>query len=303
MSSRNNDHPTRKDWLKLCYMGLYIVGLFWIIGSGVYHFIDLSFKESIEKVQDAKIEGDETQVQKESKEPSLTSLIVQPLAESKKAKVVFEHLGYLLLLLIFFLLAPIPLEHMKRFKLMNFEFEKETAEQDVAERITIQQNKFAFLIDWLREENIDKFLRITRLHTSYQDFLKEMLNEMMEYYRKDDIFFEYEIKTEDEFRKNHTTYPRVVRYSLDVAASLGSAIPINKENDRHIYFKNYMIHTIEVKENVYTDEEKFVTYVIILHSYRTTFDEYDGQLLAGITSLTYELYQKYHTLAAINDMN
>lgn len=303
MSSKNNDYPTRKDWFKLCYMGLYMVGLFWIIGSGVYQFIELSLEETNEKVQEARIDGDETQVQKESKEPTLTSLIVQPLAESEKAKVVFEHLGYLILLLIFFLLAPIPLERMKRFKLMNFEFEKESTEQDVAERITIQQNKFAFLIDWLREENIDKFLRITRIHTSYHAFLTEMLNEMMEYYRKDDIFFEFDIKTETQFRKNHSDYPRVVRNSLDVAASLGSAIPINKENDRHIYFKNYMIHTIKVKENVYTDEETVVTYVIILHSYRTTFDEYDGQLLAGIASLTYELFQKYHTLAAINDMN
>lgn len=295
MSVRNNDHPTRKDWLKLLYMGLYIVGLIWILISGIFHFINLTNDRTDEKVQAEKIDKDGN--------PSFTSLIVQPLAESEKAKVVFEHLGYLLLLLIIFLLAPIPLERMKRFKLMNFEFEKESAEQDVAERINVQQNKFAFLIDWLREENIDAFLRITRIHTSYQDFLTEMLNEMMMYYRKEDIFFEFEIKTEAQFITANSDYPRVVKKSLEAAKVHGSAIPINKDNDRYIFLKNYMIHPIKVKENLYTDEESIVNYVIVLYSYRTTFDEYDGQLLSGIASLTYELYQKYHTLAAINDMN
>lgn len=100
-------------------MGLYIVGLIWILVSGIFHFINLTNDRTDEKVQAEKIDKDGN--------PSFTSLIVQPLAESEKAKVVFEHLGYLLLLLVIFLLAPIPLERMKRFKLMNFEFEKESA--------------------------------------------------------------------------------------------------------------------------------------------------------------------------------
>ena len=54
-----------------------------------------------------------------------------------------------------------------------------------------------------------------------------------------------------------------------------------------------MIHTINVEENLLTEEECLITYIIVLKSYRTIFDEYDGHLVSGLASLTYELYRRF----------
>jgi hypothetical protein len=296
------DSPTRKDWIRTFYTFAYISLLILIIVSGIIRY----FQAPAGNVQESKQEqSSNSEKVKESKviekEPTVTSLVLKPLAESPKAKIIFEHVGYFLILLFLFILIPIPLLSVKRFKFMTLEVERESQAIEVAKNLTIQQDKFGLLSYWLKEDFKSLFLEVERDNTSYKDFLEEMLFYMRDHYKNNwDSHFEFDIVTETKFKQNYSA-PKLVKKSLPSAKVKGIGLPINKENDRYIHFKNFMIHTINVEENLLTEEECLITYVIVLKSYRTIFDEYDGHLVSGLASLTYELYRRYHTSLAIQE--
>ncbi|WHX66534.1 hypothetical protein QNH26_23290 [Peribacillus frigoritolerans] len=296
------DSPTRKDWIRTFYTFAYISLLILIIVSGIIRY----FQAPAGNVQESKQEqSSNSEKVKESKviekDPTVTSLVLKPLAESPKAKIIFEHVGYFLILLFLFILIPIPLLSVKRFKFMTLEVERESQAIEVAKNLTIQQDKFGLLSYWLKEDFKSLFLEVERDNTSYKDFLEEMLFYMRDHYKNNwDSHFEFDIVTETKFKQNYFA-PKLVKKSLPSAKVKGIGLPINKENDRYIHFKNFMIHTINVEENLLTEEECLITYVIVLKSYRTIFDEYDGHLVSGLASLTYELYRRYHTSLAIQE--
>ncbi|MFS0597940.1 hypothetical protein AB1L16_14625 [Peribacillus frigoritolerans] len=296
------DSPTRKDWIRTFYTFAYISLLILIIVSGIIRY----FQAPAGNVQESKQEqSSNSEKVKESKviekDPTVTSLVLKPLAESPKAKIIFEHVGYFLILLFLFILISIPLLSVKRFKFMTLEVERESQAIEVAKNLTIQQDKFGLLSYWLKEDFKSLFLEVERDNTSYKDFLEEMLFYMRDHYKNNwDSHFEFDIVTETKFKQNYSA-PKLVKKSLPSAKVKGIGLPINKENDRYIHFKNFMIHTINVEENLLTEEECLITYVIVLKSYRTIFDEYDGHLVSGLASLTYELYRRYHTSLAIQE--
>ena len=121
---------------------------------------------------------------------------------------------------------------------------------------------------------------------------------MKEHYEKEwGIHIQYQVLTELEFR-NSRKIPRIVKKTLNavIEEKLISGIPVNKENESNVFLKNFLIYAIEAKEDIYKKSERKVTYVILLSSHRYTFDEYDGELVSGLASVTNSVYERYHLL-------
>ncbi len=284
------DFPTRKDWGRTIFSSLYILLIAVILVSGLYRISQLSPENQTPRTNAAQ------------SAPTFTSLVIQPLTQSDKAIIIFEHLFYLLIVLACFILLPIPMDRMKRFRLLNFEVEMDGNTQEVVKNISIQQDKFGFLTHWLREENKIKFLMIEKDNDSYKDFLQEMLTEMKNHYLTNwNTYMDFEVLTEQQFQEAGFRIPSSVKKALPAAKIHGIGLPINKENDKYIHLKNYLIYPVSVTENLYTDAEAHVNYIVVLTSHKTIFDEYDGQLVSGLSSLTADLYQRYHTLLAIEE--
>ena len=288
------DYPTRKDWIRTMYYLTYILITFAILISAIYHIINIPGGVPDKTITESKVEAEQ--------EPTFTQLIIEPLTKSDKTLVIIEHLGYFLLLLFVFILLPIPLERMKRFKLLNFEIEIDSRAEVVANNLTTQHEKFNFITYLLKEDSKRKLLEIEMKDSRYICFLNDMLEIMrVEYQDNWNTNIDYQILTEAEFHQQKIHIPSVVRKSLEVARIHGNGLPINKENDRHIHFKNYMIHAISVRENIYTDSEIDIDYIVVLSCHRSIFDDNDSHVVSGISSIAEELYQRYNIMLAFQD--
>lgn len=223
---------------------------------------------------------------------TLTDLIVKPIAESPRFQVIFKYLFYLLLWLLIWLLVPSAFQRLKRFKFFNMEFELDTKQNEVISIIDQQMKKFKFLTYLMKDEN-KEVLRSSfdSNHPKYKDALEFSLSKMQTFYISEwDEHFTFEVLTLDEFKQKK--FPNVLNKSLDIVEKYKIGIPINKENQEKISQKNFLIYRINEIENVYTNKAQMVEYIIVISSYRTIFDENDGYLLAGITSLVSELHKR-----------
>jgi hypothetical protein len=309
----SKDFPTRKDWGRLILKLLYIGTLIIIVASAFWRIYNIpthettNFVQNVQQTAEVGNKKDNTgttnvnqqkEIINKDKPKTLTEVIIVPMANSPKFKIIFEHLFYAFLLFIFVILIPLPLERMKRFKLFNFELEMDAKEKEMVNTLEAQQDKFNFLVYLSKEENKRIFMIKERNYNTYRGFLLEMLENMKNHYKDEwNAYIQYEVLTEKEFKKRKFKLPNIVRKTLDKAKKeYDFGVPINKENEFDIHFKNYLIYPIEEMENIYTTKQKEETYVIVLSSYRYFFDESDGQLVAGMASLASDLYRRKQLL-------
>jgi hypothetical protein len=126
-------------------------------------------------------------------------------------------------------------------------------------------------------------------HPKFRPALQYALSKMAEFYLTEwDEHISFDVHTKEEFEEQW--YPSVIQKSMPLIERYKTGVPINKENQEAAHHKNYLVYKTTQKENIYTNEE-IVDYVIVLSSYRTAFNENDGYLLAGITSIVSELHQ------------
>lgn len=307
MEDRENDFPTRTDFGKLFLKIIYIGILLFIILSALYRIHNLpkqntsvNTQQQVQSTTKAMEKEKGAKTEKQAQPKNLTEAVIVPLVGSPKMKIIFEHIFYAFLFFVVVLLAPLPLERMKRFKLFNFELELDANEKEMVSNLAVQQDKFNFLIYWLKEENKRVFMIKERNNQRYRDFLSEMLGEMQDHYRTEwGIHINYQIIKESEFKKSKFKYPVSVKRSVEAAKESFSGLPINKESETDVFFKNFLLHCVSEVENIYTSVEATENYVIVLSSHRYYFDEYDGQLVSGLASLSSELYRRTHLLKIV----
>ncbi|EAR67367.1 hypothetical protein B14911_18270 [Bacillus sp. NRRL B-14911] len=223
---------------------------------------------------------------------TVTSLIIKPIAESPKFQVIFEYLFYLLLWLLLWLLVPSASRRIIRFKLGNLEFDLDQSQKEVISIIDDQMRKFKFLTYLMKEENKNVLkTSFDSEHPRFHDALDFALAKMQEFYLSEwDEHLTFEVMTLAEFHQ--ASFPSAVKRSLELVDLYKTGIPINKENPEVIHDKNYLVYTTSEEENIYTSGTEVVDYVICVSSYRSEFNENDGYLVAGITSLVSELHKR-----------
>lgn len=308
------DFPTFEDKTKKWVNRVYWIGIALIIITAIINVILVSIDQkakssepttqanskevATKKQNNNEPQKNEPQKKEEGnvKPKTLTELVVQPIAESPTFQVIFKYLFYLLLWLLLFLMLPAASQKLKRFKFFNLEFELDRAQQEVITGITVQTTKFKFLTYLMREENKEILQGRIDVDSQYKKYLLTVLEEMQSFYDKEwDQYFKYEVMTKSKFltrRRGRNAYPEVLFKTIEAIDEYKIGIPINKENMEDIHQKNFLIYRVIERENLYTDDERETTYVIVLSSHRTFFDENDGQLLAGVSSLVSELYRR-----------
>lgn len=224
------------------------------------------------------------------KSATITDLIVKPIAQDPGFQLIFRYLFYILIWLLLWLLVPAGFQKITRFKLFNLEFELDRNQKEVISVIDQQMRKFKFLTYLMKEENRDILKSsFDPSHPKFRPALQYALSKMAEFYLTEwDEHISYEVLTNDEFEEKW--FPAVIKKSMPLVEKYQTGVPINKENQEVAHHKNYLVYKTTQKENIYTNEE-IVDYIMILSSYRTAFNENDGYLIAGITSIVSDLHQ------------
>ncbi|WP_088105429.1 hypothetical protein [Halalkalibacter urbisdiaboli] len=285
-----DENPIRKDWLRFVVIALYVAGFIGIVGLGVVEIVQapLSSKEKAVEV----VSGDAGQ--KISEKPTLTTLVIEPIVSNPKVITIIKHLFYLLVWIFLFLLFPIVFTRLKRLKLFNFEFELEKKEEQVINVLNVTTQKIYYLSEWAAEEKTNQFVHKVKQFPDVEDAIELMVVEMAKYYYDTwDHTFSYQILDKEAFQKSKKI-PKIVRNTYDLAHERLEAIPINKENSDHIYFKNYLLTSINY------DEQNIV---VVLSSYKLEFDEYDSILLSGLVSLAIQYYEKAKMMGILESLD
>ncbi|MDQ0217754.1 hypothetical protein ELQ35_13335 [Peribacillus cavernae] len=291
------DLPQVDDWRRKWSFRVYVWGIVGIIILGLWNLVTIAEDGANrqEKMENTPASNETELVPSKSKSkssPTLTELVIQPIAQSPKFQVIFEYLFYLLLWLLLWLLIPSAFQRLTRFKLFNLEFELDRNQHEVIHVIDQQMRKFKFLTYLMKDENKDV------LKTSFDPYLPRFkealeftLSKMQSFYLSEwDQHLSFDVMTVEEFETKN--FPAAVRKSIDLVDKYQIGVPINKENPEVVHHKNYLVYTASEEENIYTNRAEVIKYVIIISSYRTEFNENDGYLLAGITSLVSELHKR-----------
>jgi hypothetical protein len=291
------DLPQVEDWRRKWSFRIYISGIIIIIALCAWNLISLKGPSNVPAPDKTvtisnKDEPAAPAPPSDQSPPTLTELVVQPIAQSVKFQIIFEHLFYLLLWLLLWLLIPSAFQRLRRFKLFNLEFELDQNQQEVIQVIDQQMRKFKFLTYLMKNENKDVLkTSFDSEHPRFKDALEFSLSKMQNFYLSEwDQHLSFEILTESEFDSKN--WPSSVTKSIDLVDKYQIGVPINKENPDVVHYKNYLVYTSTEEENIYTNDAQMIKYVIVVSSYQTQFNENDGYLVAGITALVSELHMR-----------
>jgi hypothetical protein len=164
--------------IQYAYKFVYVVGILFIIGLTVVRLFDvgvssssvpsenqhtgLSATDISPKDQEATKVSSNLNIntqQADNSGDSLTTLVVKPIVDSTRNKVIFEGVFWFLVWILMFMLLPSGLLPLKRFKVFNLEFEIGEKEAAAIEKISQNTSKAYTMVNYTSEESVTRFFR------------------------------------------------------------------------------------------------------------------------------------------------
>jgi hypothetical protein len=165
------------NWTSTIAPLIYILGIIIIIVLASYiTYMDSS--ESITQTEQGQV--NDTQQHQNVLKSSVSDLILKPIVESDINIFIFRIIFWLLLWTMVFLIIPIGLLPLKRFKLFNMEFEVDKAHKEyvINQFVNTSRSKAKIIKNITSEDTAFRLLHYQLNKTPFVDILKNLLEEI-----------------------------------------------------------------------------------------------------------------------------
>jgi hypothetical protein len=274
----------RRAIIQYAYKMFYIVGIIVIVGATVFRLANMD----LQNTQTSSIKNNNSSVQATEKETdTLTSLVIKPLVESPRNKILFDGVFWFLLWILLFLLLPAGLLPLKRFKMFNLEFEIGEKEAAAIEKISENSSKALTMVNYSSEESIIRFFKefSDQGEVEYQKALEFFLNDLVKGYKEEfNAVIQYKIYPE-------TEVPRRFHALLNESRITKGAIVLNKLESDNPLHNNWLVHAMP--------DFKLVS---VLTSRLTPFDAMDQYLVTFLHNYVYRIVENRNYAMALTEL-
>ncbi|MBN2980390.1 MULTISPECIES: hypothetical protein [Cohnella] len=245
----------RVKWLQV----IYVAGIVGIVAFSVYSLIRIESSPG----SAARPPGPAPSASGKTAD-TLTTLIVKPIVESETNQVIFRGLFYIFVWLLLFLVVPVALMRLRRFRFFQVEFELET-EKAAMQNAIVTSSKASLMAYLTGNDVFVKTLACLDGNSiRFQTVLKTLLEEIQTAYRETfNAAFVFEVYENDT--------PAKYRHLAQDSLLTNKAACWNKPNNDSPFKCNLLVYRHELDDGEYL--------VTVWSSYSTQFDLFDQQVL------------------------
>lgn len=267
--------------IQYLYRVIYVTGILIIILLSIVKLVQL------EPTVNNNPLVNESQIQTGESSDSLLNLVIKPVVDSQRNQIIFEGIFFFILWILFFILLPVGLLPLNRFKMFNMEFEIGEREAAAIERISQNSSKALTMVNYSSEESIIRYFREfnDKVEVQYKDALEFFFKDLVKGYREEfNIHMNYKIYEMDEL-------PKKFRSLCKESRDTKEAVVLNKlENDNPLH-SNWLI-TAYLEESLVT----------VFTSRLTPFDAMDRYLITFLHNLAYRIFENRNYAMALDEL-